>query len=36
MRIPCPDRERERKTRFHGIATPGASNQESPQEVEKL
>jgi hypothetical protein len=36
MAIPCPDRERKGKTRFHGIATPGASNQESPREVDRL
>jgi hypothetical protein len=36
MGTPFPDREREGKTRFHGIATPGASNQESPREVDRL
>jgi hypothetical protein len=36
MRLLCPDREREGKTRYHGIATPGASNQKSPREAVRL
>jgi hypothetical protein len=36
MAISLGDREREGKTRYHGIATTGASNQETPREADGL